>query len=127
MYPAVMVQPNGVQQALRPKGSPGRGGAMPGPNPGGPVNGQEVYAANLAIYYEPVRYDNGSMGVKISRPPAGNSPVASLQFDPGDVIFELDGQRFANPQDVLNHRGETTIDFIDVRTGERRQAVVNLP
>ena len=112
--------------AQRPKAG---GGGRPG-NGGGnqpPKAGQEAFAQNLGVYYQPVRNNDGTFWVRITQPPAPNSPAAKLEFEPGDIITALDDQTFRTPQDVLNHTQQTTIDFIDVRTKERRRANVFIP
>jgi hypothetical protein len=118
---SLLIGPDGFAAAQAPKGRPG-GGVAPGGNQGG-----EVYAANLGVYYRPLPQADGTFWVGISRPPVANSPAAQLQFEAGDIITALDGQTFRTPQDVLNHTRETTIDFIDVRTRERRRADVFIP
>lgn len=100
-----------------------------------PPNGQasdrslagETFASNLGIYYAAVRYGDGTFGARVTRPPASNAPAAQLGFEPGDVIFELDGQRFRRPEDVLAHRYQTTVKFINVRTNAPQSGSLTLP
>ncbi len=103
-----------------------------GPNPPPPdappppsYNGH--FAPNLGIYYEPVRYSDGTFGARLTRPPVPNSPAATVFFEPGDVIFELDGQHFTTPSDVLAHRAQTTVGFINIRTGGREMRTIFIP
>ena len=55
-------------------------------------------------------------GARLTQDPTPGSPAAQLQLEPGDTIFELDGIRFRQHQDVLNHTAWTTMRFINVRT-----------
>jgi hypothetical protein len=118
---SLTVGPNGFAAAQGAKVRPGGGGA-PGGNPGG-----DSFAANLGVHYRPLRQADGTFWVMITQPPVANSPAALLQFEKGDIITALDNETFRAPQDVLNHNQQTTVDFIDVRTKERRRAEVFIP
>lgn len=109
-----------VAEPAGPAISPG----VPTPSPAG-SGGQ--FAQNLGISYVPVSYGDGTFGARLIAPPTPNTAAAGLGLEPGDVVFALDGQRFRSPADVLNHQQQTTIDFIDVRTGQRRSDVIILP
>jgi hypothetical protein len=85
------------------------------------------FAPNLGITYVRVPNSDGTFGARLVRPPALNSPAAALGLEPGDVVFELDGLRFRTHQDVLNHTGDSTTRFIDVRTSESPSATLILP
>ncbi len=98
-----------------------------GPPPPPPPSYEGQFAPNLGIYYEPTRYADGTFGARLTRPPVPNSPAAVVGFEPGDVIFELDGQRFTTPSDVLAHRAQTTVGFINVRTGGREMRTIFIP
>ncbi len=72
---------------------------MPGPPPGvipvAPPTEEGFFAQNLGITYVRVPYDDGTFGARIVRQPVrGDSPAARLGFEPGDIIFELEGLRF---------------------------------
>ena len=84
------------------------------------------FVPSLGITYEPVVNADGTFAVRVSRPPVPGSPAEQLGLKPGDVIIALDGVPFRTPADVVNHTQQTTIDFIDVRTGQRRSAVFTL-
>lgn len=99
------------------------------PPSGGPqfgAAGQPLFAENLGIYYEQVRYADGTFGARLTSAPMPGSPATQLPLDAGDVIFALDRQRFRTPDDVRNHRAQTTVDYIDSAAG-RQSGVVNLP
>ena len=84
-------------------------------------------ARNLGITYDPVPYPNGTFGARLNALPTRNSAAAQLGLEPGDIVFALDGQRFMSPADVMNHMQRTSIDFVDVRTGQTRSYVIMLP
>jgi hypothetical protein len=88
----------------------------------------------MGLYYEPVMYDNGTFGVRLTRDAVAGSPAHRIQLstgpsylEQGDIIFEMDGQRFRSPDDVRNHRGRTTMKFVNIRTGETMSAWFDLP
>ncbi len=98
----------------------GRGGA--------PQN--DVFAKNLGIYYERIPNPDGIEGafaLKVSRPPAAETPAGRGGIEQGDIILALDGAEFKNDQDVLNHVDQTTVLLIDVRTKQRQETVIQLP
>jgi hypothetical protein len=108
-------------QSLAPPGSSGPG--TPAGN-GGPG---ETFAQNLGIAYEPVRFGDGTFGVKLTRYPVPGSPGAQLGLEPGDIITALDDMPFRTPDDVLNHTKDTTVRLINVRTNAPVDARVVLP
>jgi hypothetical protein len=89
--------------------------------------GAELNAANLGITYLPVQFGDGTFGARLTRYPAPNSPAAQLGLEPGDIVTELDGTPFRTPQDVLNHRQDTTVRLINVRTNSPLDARVFIP
>jgi hypothetical protein len=93
----------------------------------GQAAGQELFAANLGIYYRQIWYPNGTFGARLTRHPAPNSPAGQLRLEPGDVVYELDGGRFYSPDDVLNHRAQTSISFINVRTSGAQSHWITIP
>ncbi len=84
------------------------------------------YAANLGIYYELVPY-GGAFGARLSRDASSNTPAGSLRLERGDLIVRLDGQPIREASDVLSHYAQTSVEFIDIRTGQLRMAYVQLP
>lgn len=103
--------------------------ASPDDAPAAPPQGRPAgtYARNLGLHYEAVPYQDGTFGVKVTAFPAEGTPAHRLGFEPGDVIFALDGQRFRSHDDVLAHRADTTVDFVNVRTNAVQNATVTLP
>lgn len=113
---------------------PGSGGSMPPPVPPGiglnnpsPAQPNGTFAANLGIYYTPVDAGNGTFAARLTGPPLPGSPAASIGLEAGDAIFELDGQRFDQPSDVLAHRFQTEIGFIDVRSNQEKHYNIYIP
>jgi hypothetical protein len=101
---------------------------------GAAAPGDEVYVPHMGIYYQPVPYDNGTFGARLTRDAAGGTPAAQIRLsngpsrlERGDTIFEMDGMRFRTPADFRNHRAYTTMRFIDSRTGRTYWASFNLP
>jgi membrane-associated protease RseP (regulator of RpoE activity) len=86
-----------------------------------------VLARNLGVYYLPVRYSDGTFGLKLTATPLAGSPAAQLPLDAGDVIFALDGGRFKDTGDVASHFDQTTIEYIDVSMNTRQTGTINLP
>jgi S1-C subfamily serine protease len=110
------IGPMTTRNAMRPFGQAGDGLGDP----------QPLFARNLGIYYVPIRYADGTLGLRLTAAIPG-SPASQLSLGAGDVIFALDGQRFANPNDVARHVDRTTVDFVDAATNTRRRGVINLP
>jgi PDZ domain len=92
----------------------------------GPSTVIDHYAANLGIYYVLYPY-GGSMGARLTRYPVAGTACAGLRLEPGDMIVSLDGLPIRTHADVANHFEQTTLQFINVRTGEPSAAEVNLP
>jgi hypothetical protein len=88
---------------------------------------QGQFAANLGITYEPIRYNDGTFGAKLVRDPTPGSPAARMRLETGDTIYELDGTRFRQPQDVLNHRAWTIVRFVNVRTNGAQAMWIYVP
>jgi PDZ domain len=119
-----------------PGAPPGDGGPPPADGQLGPPpdaiapapNAEEgIFAPNLGLAYVRIPYADGTFGARVIRDPDPNSPAAQLGFEPGDVLFALDGQRFRTHQDVLNHTGQTTVEFINVRTKAAQNGTLTLP
>lgn len=99
----------------------------PSPAPGGPPPAPpDLFAGNLGIYYQMIRYGDGTFGARLTRYPVPNSPAALLRLEPGDTIFALNSQRFTTTNDVLSHRNQTSVDFVNVRTNASQSANVNI-
>jgi hypothetical protein len=89
--------------------------------------GDELFAANLGIFYERIPYADGTFGARLTRNPAADSPAAQIGLETGDIVFMMDDLRFREPADVLNHVDRTTVALIEVRTNQVKSAVVILP
>jgi hypothetical protein len=92
-----------------------------------PLVQDELQAGNLGISYEVIRYSDGTIGARLTRFPAPNSGGAQIGLEPGDVVFALDNVRFQQPGDILNHRYQTSVYFVNVRTGMVEVRWANLP
>lgn len=106
-------------------------GAAPGqvaaPAPRAPVPSapifRDLYAANLGITYRIEPY-GGGIGARLTQHPTPGSAAAQIQLEPGDFITHLDGMALFGPNDVLNHVGRTTVQFVNIRTGRPQVGVV---
>lgn len=96
----------------------------------------ETFVPHIGIYYEKVAYDNGTFGARLTRDALPGSATTQLRMgnatqlfrlEKGDTIFEMDGQRFRTDDEVRNHRGETTMRFIDGKSGRTMEASLTLP
>jgi hypothetical protein len=99
----------------------GREGEVPTVGPGA---SEPRFAPNLGIYYEVIRYTGGTFGARLTRYPVPGSPAAQLRLKPGDIIGMMDELPFRSHQDVLNHKAQTSILFINVRSGKLERANV---
>jgi hypothetical protein len=88
---------------------------------------EPLYAANLGIYYQPVPYDNGTFGARLTSAPVPGKPASTLPLDADDVVFLLNDQRFTNPDDLHNHFGQTTVGYIDSSTKSTQSGTITLP
>jgi S1-C subfamily serine protease len=95
-----------------------------GPGDGGPAT---FVAENLGIRYMPISLNNGAFGLRLTAAPAPGSPAAQLQLNPGDMVLAMDGQPITNPNDVLAHVNQTTVDFVSAASNSVLRGVVNLP
>ncbi|QEH31608.1 hypothetical protein OJF2_00730 [Aquisphaera giovannonii] len=118
--PAVAVPPSEPSPAAFEAGAPP-------PRPDESPGAGETFAAGLGIYYERVDYGDGTFGARLTRDAAPGTPAGTLGLEKGDTIFALDGLRFRTPEDVLNHRAQTTIDFVNIRTGAPQNGSLVLP
>ena len=96
----------------------------------------ENFLSHMGVYYRKVPYEDGTFGAQLTRDPVPGSPAAQIRstanaqayrLERGDTIFEIDGQRFRTDLDVRSHRLESTIRFIDVRTGQIMAGSFTLP
>jgi len=88
---------------------------------------QEIYAANLGMHYQLMPYEGDTFGARLSRTAIGNTPAATIGLELGDMIIRLDGQPIKKPEDVLAHIDQTTVEFINIRTGKVETRAVQLP
>ena len=86
----------------------------------------EIFAANLGIHYQLMALDGDTFGVRLSRTASGESPAVAAGLELGDMILRLDGQPIKKPEDVLAHIDQTTVEFINIRTGKVETRVVQL-
>ena len=110
------------------------------------AGGAEFYSAQLGIYYRFVPYNtfggvnpvtgnydpsnppgSTTYGARLTRYPVANSAAAYLQLEPGDMVVSLDNLPFYGPDDVNNHRFQTSMVFVNVRTGQPQAANIILP
>ena len=99
---------------------------LPDYTPLPPGTPPENYAANLGIHYQ-LTLHQGAFGVRLSRTASPGTPAGTLRLERGDMIIRLDGQPIRTPEDVLSHFAQTSVEFIDIRTGQGRMAYVQLP
>jgi hypothetical protein len=92
-----------------------------------PAPPPEFFAGNLGVFYVPIPMPDGTSALRVSRPPAPDSPGGRGGLEMGDVVLLLDGMPFRNEQDVMSHTARTTIAVIDVKTGQRQDGVLELP
>jgi hypothetical protein len=88
---------------------------------------RENYAANLGVHYQLIPYRGDTFGARLSSTAFGNTPGAAMQLERGDMIVRLDGQPIRRPEDVLAHVAQTTVEFVNIRTGRIESRIVQLP
>lgn len=97
-----------------------------------PVPGEgyafESYSPRLGIHYV-LTAQGPYYGARLTQPPTLYSPLrqAQVQLEPGDLITYLDGMPVTSPQELENHYAQTTITFVNVRTGYQESRSVFLP
>jgi hypothetical protein len=88
---------------------------------------QMLFDPGLGIIFEPVPYDNGTIGARLTRDPQPDSPVAQIPLKTGDTVFSLNGMRFKSQNEIVGRKGRSTLEFIAARTGESRSASIVVP
>jgi len=88
---------------------------------------KELFAKNLGMYYQLIALGSGVFGARLSRTAPASTPAGALRLERGDMIIRLDGQPIHGPEDVLGHFAGTSVEFINIRTGNRQMANVQLP
>ena len=86
------------------------------------------YSPRLGISYRLVPY-GGAAGAVLTEAPAPGSPMRQeqVELEPGDMITHLDGNPIADPAELERHRGQTSVQFVNVRTGAAEARWVYLP
>lgn len=84
------------------------------------------YIPNLAAFAEFIPQES-ALGMRLTRPPQGGSPLLAAGIGAGDTIVEMDDLPIRHPVDVLSHVDATPTVAIDGRTGERRSVRLQLP
>jgi hypothetical protein len=87
----------------------------------------EQYAANLRMHYQLTPNGDGTFGARLSRNAYPGTPVGTIGLERGDTILKIDGQPIRKPEDILAHYGRTTLEFINIRTGQTATNVIQLP
>lgn len=101
------------------------GGGYPDAPYGG---GHGPYGAAPGTYQQvPYPSQSSSFGARLTRYPIPGSPAASLQLEPGDMVVSLDNLPISSPNDVLGHRYDTNMVFVNIRTGLPQSANVYIP
>lgn len=86
-----------------------------------------TYASNLGIHYTKVTYQDGTFGARVSQAPHPGTPAAVMGLEVGDIVLELDGERFRSERNVLEHRYKTTVKLINVRDQQVYISEVMIP
>jgi Domain of unknown function (DUF4189) len=93
----------------------------------------EFFAPNLQIHFQLVKV-GGATGARLTRSPSANSPAlhilvngSPVYLEPNDAIVALDSLPIRNAADVFNHVNDTTITFVDHRTGRTFNGMMTLP
>jgi hypothetical protein len=91
-------------------------------DPSHPPGGGYGYQAPAAPYPGSFTY-----GARLTRYPVANSPASYLQFEPGDMIISLDNVAIYGPNDVTSHRYQTSMVFVNIRTGQPQAVNLYIP
>ncbi len=84
------------------------------------------FSPRLRLYYELVPYNDG-FGARLTQPPLRDSPVNPIGLEPGDMIIQLDERPILAPAELENHYAETSVTFINIRTGQPGVGRIILP
>ena len=130
----VRLPPNG--SSARTSNSRNRSSSRPSPARSAQpkvTSDREFFAPNLQIHFKLVRL-GGVIGARLTRAPSSSSPTlhvlvngSPVYLEPNDVIYSLDSLPIREVADVLNHHSQTTITFVDHRTGRTFNGVLTLP
>jgi hypothetical protein len=91
-----------------------------------PAPSSDFFSPKLGIYYQFPIYEGNTHGVRLTQFPTPGSPAAQLQLEPGDMIVSMDNQPFYTTNNVESHYAETSLIFMNIRTGLPQSAVVYL-
>ena len=95
------------------------------PQPLAGTDTREFYAGNLGIFFQMVPHGQ-TFAARLTRDPLAETPGERLRFEPGDAVVELDDCVLREPIDVQLHRLQTTVRFVNVRTGNLQTAQADL-
>jgi hypothetical protein len=93
-----------------------------------PTSYTSGYSPRLGIHYDFVRYGN-ALGASLRSTPVPGSPLrqAQVQLERGDMITHLDGAPITNAASLEDHFAQTSVTFVNVRTGRAEGRWVFLP
>ena len=86
------------------------------------------YSPRLGVYYELVNY-GGAHGARITAAPVPGSPLLQeqIRLEEGDVITHLDRTPITGGANLEQHRGQTSVQFVNARTNAVEVRWVYLP
>ena len=87
----------------------------------------EQYAAPFGMHYQLIPNGDDTYGARLSRNASPGTPVGRIGLERGDMLLRIDGQVIRKPEDILAHYGRTTLEFINIRTGQTATEVIQLP
>jgi hypothetical protein len=87
----------------------------------------ERFASNLGMHYQLIPLGRDTFRVRLSRTAPPGTPAGALGLERGDMIRVLAGEPIRQSEDILNHYGLTSVEFINVRTGGKQVADILLP
>jgi hypothetical protein len=87
-----------------------------------------TYSPRLGIYYRLERLGEAFVA-RLTAAPVPGSPMwqDQIQLEEGDRIIQLDGNSISGPNDLENHFAQTSVTFLNVRTGQAEARQVFLP
>ena len=73
--------------------------------------------------------DGPTSGARLAADPVAGSPLLQeqLQLETGDTITHLDGLAVTDAASLENHHGQSSVQFVNVRTGASEARWVFLP